>query len=467
MRGHTFYLWDYFKSSLLFLFTLSFFFISQTVEAQDNTLQSQARSLINLLDYVSQDYVNAVSDGEIINTSEYSEMIDFSEEAISMFDSVTSKIQVDDKQDISAKLRSLHHSIQQKVSKEIIAVNAQQIKKRIILLHLIDVSPVQYPDINTGKKLYSVSCQSCHGKNGEGDGPAAASFSPPPANFLAASLMQDVSPLQIFNTTRLGVQGTGMRAFDELSDDQIWQIAFYIKSLRFKKEFPSSKDSLEKVFKKIQHDNPLSDIAHLSDKELEQRFPEDKREINIAALRLHRPDKNENTSLNLAAANLNEVLQLYKNNEVDLAGRKALFAYLDGIEPVEKQLTAIDANIVHELEAKMNTVRSSIKNRKPVTEVEQNIEAAKISITKASQLLGEQTYTFWFSFLIAASILLREGLEAVLIIVTILSLLHSVKATKAIRWVHGGWITAVAIGGCKLVFHRMAFVFWFSKSGTD
>ena len=64
----------------------------------------------------------------------------------------------------------------------------------------------------------------------------------------------------------------------------------------------------------------------------------------------------------------------------------------------------------------------------------------------ADTLQSEQTYSFWFSFFIAASILLREGLEAVLIIITILSLLKSLGATKAIRWLHGGWITALVIG---------------------
>lgn len=64
----------------------------------------------------------------------------------------------------------------------------------------------------------------------------------------------------------------------------------------------------------------------------------------------------------------------------------------------------------------------------------------------ADPLQSEQTYSFGFSFFIAASILLREGLEAVLIIITILSLLKSLQAKKAIRWVHGGWITALVIG---------------------
>ena len=64
----------------------------------------------------------------------------------------------------------------------------------------------------------------------------------------------------------------------------------------------------------------------------------------------------------------------------------------------------------------------------------------------ADPLQSEQTYSFWFSFFVGAPILLREGLEAVLIIITILSLLKSLRANKAIRWVHSGWITALVIG---------------------
>ncbi|MBI3717543.1 MAG: FTR1 family protein [Sphingobacteriales bacterium] len=408
-----------------------------------------ARTLINLLDYVSQDYGRAVANGKVINANEYSEMIDFTTESASLFDSITLKVNINNKNQINQQLSALLISIRQKKSKEEIATNAQQIKIQLIQLNLIDISPEQYPDVTQGKQIFLASCQSCHGTYGAADGPLSKSYNPPPVNFQNDSLMQLISPLQVFNTARLGVRGTGMRAFNELSDKELWNVAFYIKSLRFQNKLSAQQDSLNKEYNRIKSFISLSDIAHLSDKELKQKV-QSQSELTITAIRLHQNGMGNN-SFEAANNYLNDALIFYTNGNSAAAEEKALYAYLEGIEPYEQQLNAVDNSIVSELESKMNDVRSAIKNKKDEREVEQKISDAKVSINKAKLLLGEQTYSFWFSFFIAASILLREGLEAVLIIITILSLLKSLHANRAIRWVHGGWMTAVAIG----------FISWF------
>ncbi|MEO9021987.1 MAG: FTR1 family protein [Ginsengibacter sp.] len=428
---------------ILILFTCT---LGSTAQTKEKSLNREARTLINLLDYISQDYVNAVEDGKVINSNEYSEMLDFTGQAINLFGSVSREVTIVNKDSIEKQLSQVLTFIKQKKDKQLVALNAQQIKKQLLTLNLIDLSPEQYPDITEGRKLYSISCQSCHGAGGAGNGPLSASFTPPPVSFLNDSLMQFIPPMQVFNTARLGVKGTGMRAFDELSDKQLWEIAFYIKSLPFQNKFSGNPDSLEKLFKQFQPDISLSDISQLSDKELQGKLSNDKNGIALAAIRLHRPSKSENNSLNIALSYLDDALTFYKNNRSADAEQKAIYGYLEGVEPVEQQLKAIDASIVPELESRMNAVRSAIKANKPFTEVEQKIGDAKASVSKAMVLMGGQTYSFWFSFLIAASILLREGLEAVLIIITILGLLKSLKAEDAIKWVHFGWMTAIAIG---------------------
>lgn len=212
--------------------------------------------------------------------------------------------------------------------------------------------------------------------------------------------MQYISPLQIFNTARLGVKGTGMRAFDELSDKQLWQIAFYIKSLRFENKFTANADSLVKLYNQVKPEISLSDIAHLSDRELEEKLSGNNNEKLIAAIRLHRPQKNESNSLTIAINYLDDAISFYKNNNPSGAEEKALYAYLDGIEPLEQQLTAIDANIVPELENKMNALRSAIRSGKSPAEVEQRITEAKTTISKARSCSVNRLILSGFLFLL-------------------------------------------------------------------
>src|SRR5690606_14970065 len=54
----------------------------------------------------------------------------------------------------------------------------------------------------------------------------------------------------------------------------------------------------------------------------------------------------------------------------------------------------------------------------------------------------------------AFAILLREGLEAILVVAAILAFLVKAGRRDAVRWVHAGWIAALALG----------FATWFAAS---
>lgn len=90
--------------------------------------------------------------------------------------------------------------------------------------------------LQAGKKLYTetakpLACMNCHGQQGDGAGPIGAALVPPPRNFTCGSTMKAISDGQLFWVIKNGSPGTGMMAFPGLSDEEVWQIIHYIKSL--------------------------------------------------------------------------------------------------------------------------------------------------------------------------------------------------------------------------------------------
>ncbi|WP_294946526.1 cytochrome c [Sulfurivirga sp.] len=84
--------------------------------------------------------------------------------------------------------------------------------------------------LSVGRKLFGQNCASCHGPYGEGNGPAAASLNPKPANLRA---MAGQHPDGDFFWKIANGRGS-MPAFKgRLTDAQIWQLVTYIQSLPF------------------------------------------------------------------------------------------------------------------------------------------------------------------------------------------------------------------------------------------
>ncbi len=84
----------------------------------------------------------------------------------------------------------------------------------------------------SGEAVYESRCLSCHGVDGNGDGPAGEGLMPPPANFHALHAL--IHPdAQLFNWIDRGKSGTGMPAFgDELTDAQIWDAINYLQAMQ-------------------------------------------------------------------------------------------------------------------------------------------------------------------------------------------------------------------------------------------
>ncbi len=419
---------------------------SFSIFSQESSQERNVRTFINLLDYIGSDYHNAVLKGDVINTDEFAEMNEFAAKAVLLFENISQTHKISNSAVLNNNLLTLKKMVADKSDKDSIFVLSNLIKSEILKLKLIRISPPKWPDITKGKIVFQQNCTSCHGNKGDGNGETIKNLNPKPSNFLDENLMNSISPLQIYNTMRLGITGTAMPSFNLLSDAEVWDAAFYVSSLHYKNKQNLSDKELLEFYKKVTEFASLEETATMPDKLLRNKFPSGESEKYLAGLRLYRNQDGDNVSIDLAISFLDKTLSYYEKKDYGNAGDMALQSYLQGIEPFEKQLQSIDSKLNHDLESIMFKLRSDINGKKPLAVIQEDISRAKTLINNASTQLGNNQYTFWFAFLMAATIILREGIEAFLIIITILGVLKSINADKARIWVHGGWITALVTG---------------------
>jgi mono/diheme cytochrome c family protein len=83
-----------------------------------------------------------------------------------------------------------------------------------------------YCDYARGQSIFNNKCAICHGSDGKGNGPAAASLSPPPADFNSASFWQDMTDAKITNTIQ---NGHGPMPAFNLSSGDIRSVIEYLR----------------------------------------------------------------------------------------------------------------------------------------------------------------------------------------------------------------------------------------------
>jgi cytochrome c oxidase cbb3-type subunit III len=83
--------------------------------------------------------------------------------------------------------------------------------------------------IEDGRKMFSISCATCHGQNGEGAQSQAEGIRPPDltrGQFKAGRQDED-----LFRVISEGVKGTEMPSFASIGPDQIWRLVTFVRSL--------------------------------------------------------------------------------------------------------------------------------------------------------------------------------------------------------------------------------------------
>ena len=409
--------------------------------ASDEDVQTAWR----LLDYVAVDYRGAVAGGQVKSAQEYAEMTEFSSAVEARITALPASAK---RAALIAEAKAFRAMVAGKAAPDIVAKAARALGTHLLAAYPVPLAPTKMPDLSRGATLYAANCASCHGLTGNGRGPDAAKLKPAPVAFRDAGRARERSPFALYQVIGQGLDGTAMRSFPELPSQDRWALAFYASRFAF---VDSDKgEQLWKTDTGLRSRIPdLAALAGLTPAELGREIGQDKADAVLAYLRAHPEAVTETRagSLTVAHEKLQASIAAYAAGDREAAKKLALSAYLDGFEPVEPVLAARDATLMGRIEAEMGNLRAMIGRGEPVAAVRDQVAVLDTLFSDAEEVLSPDAASTASTFIGAFTILLREGVEALLIVVAMIAFLRKADRGEMVRHVHRGWVAALVAGG--------------------
>jgi high-affinity iron transporter len=414
-----------------------------TAQAQQATPETTWR----LLDYIAVDYSGAVSNGRVIDQAEYAEMVEFSGTVES---SLRTLRPTEAQPALVAQAGELREAIVRKASPDAVSALARALAARLLQAYPVPLGPTAVPDLKRGAALYASQCAACHGAAGDGRGPMAAKLDPPPIDFTDRNRADQRSLFALEQVISQGLEGTGMQSFAHLPPQDRWALAFHVGSFAYPSSLVREGERIWTGDRQLRRMVPdLKALAGVAPQHLAAQIGEAKAAAVTAYLRSNPQavDQGDDGSLALTRSRLAESIAAYRSGDAAAAKRLALSAYLDGFEPLEPQLAARSPGLLRQIEAAMAELRARIGRGDPVGRVEQQANALDGLLTEAERVLAQRPEGAAFSTLLSAfTILLREGVEAILIVIAMIAFLRKSDRSDALGYVHAGWLAALVAG---------------------
>jgi len=393
-----------------------------------------APQALHLLDYIGADYPDTVQAGSIMDEAGFRAQ----QESVKTLGSLLAAMPAKpEKIALEQSLVALGSSISARQDGADVARQARQLGAKLAVAYEVSQAPVITPDPARGAPLYAQHCSVCHGDTGAGDGPAGVGMTPPPSNLRDSTRLDRLSLYAIYSTLGLGVEGTDMPAFaDQLDDRQRWDLATYIASF-----------SVDLATANADRTYNIADLARQTPAEVQAvEGPQAAATFRVQRAQPPQVKRGPAQLLDYTAAALDKSIVAYRAGEHDQAYDLSVAAYLEGFELVESSLDNIDANVRKDTEKSLMAYRQSLQDGLPVSDVEQRLEAAKARLKASASLLGNDGLSWSLSYISGLLILLREGLEAILVLAAILAFLRNTGQQAAVRSVNVGWGLAFLAG---------------------
>ena len=401
-----------------------------------------------LLDYIAVDYPEAVQDGRIVNPGEYEEMREFSATVAARLRELPAHAERDA---LIAESGRLEAAIAAHRPPAEIAALARGLGDRLIAAFPVPLAPAAAPDLTLGAALFARDCASCHGPDGDAAVPLAATLDPPPIDFTDRARARERSIFALYQVIDQGLEGTAMTSFAHLSPEERWALAFHTGRYAYPESLAAEGRRLWEGDAGLRARIPdLETLVRLTPAALAAEIGEERAAAIMAWLRANpavvTARQGGAGQLDEARALLRRSVEAYRSGDHVRARELALAAYLDGFEPVEALLAARDSALVARIEREMGALRAAISGNAPAAEVEARADALQALFDEAEATIAPEQASAVTTFLGAFTILLREGLEALLIVVAMITFLIRAERRDQLAYVHAGWIAALVAG---------------------
>lgn len=387
--------------------------------------------LVFLLQYLGTDYAVAVRDGQVISEFEYNEMLDFSGVLLEEYGRVSAG------GELTPAFARLRRMIVDRADPGAVRELATELVPQLTEEFGVVAFPTLRPRIERGARLYAESCQRCHGADGGGDGPAVVDMEPEPRSF-RDSRMNRLAPYQLYNAVTFGVDGTAMPGFgDGLSRREIWDLAFYVMTLR--DGFDPGPEPDTRL--------SLRQLATRSNAELlEGSDAAGLRLEHLDRLRSDPPGPSPRELIARAREMADDSFESYRQGEGARAVDLSLAAYLEGVEPVEPELARLDFALGRDLERRFGAYRAALRSGAAPEVVEGRLDGLRRALGRASDTLASSDAGWGLALVQSAAIILREGIEAALLLGLVITYLLTAGHRRLVRPVVGGAVMGLVAG---------------------
>jgi high-affinity iron transporter len=316
----------------------------------------------------------------------------------------------------------------------------------------LDEVPAVTPSLSRGAEIYQSNCAGCHGAVGRGDGSLARGLEPPPADLTDSVALHDQSPLDYYRRISIGTVGTAMPAFEgRLSAEDRWAVALYASVLRV----PPPRGEVPPSLRAFATTAKMSDDAVLAALGVDRGAAPDALG-RLAAVRTFQSDEGGATAQVFAQvrAQLDSAYALARTGN-PAASARAFDAYMT-FEQVERGVRAKNGQLAGDLEASFAALRTRAAGGATPAELAAIRAQLDAGLEKAERAMGDDLSPFNL-FVQSFVILLREGLEAILIVGALMTFLSKMGAGHRKRDINIG--VGAAIGASLLTAVALETIF--------